>query len=248
MRSARCDARWARRRLTATLRAVGALSWWQRNRLADRLTESQARRPSGRLARCFYAKARGHHEGFQDVLQALSLRQEDRLVEIGCGGGVFLELALEHCGNAKAIDHSPDMLDLASRRNAQAIADGRLTLIEGNAERLPFASGEFTVAAMTDVFLVLDDPAQVLAELHRVLATEGRLAVHTRAPATGPLMRRLGLGWMARRLRFYDDREFAALLSSAGFDDVTVTRRARSYAQLATATRTLPPSAPVGDP
>jgi ubiquinone/menaquinone biosynthesis C-methylase UbiE len=248
MRSARRNARQAHRRLARTLTAVGVLSWWQRNRLADRLTESQARSPSGRLAQCFYAKARGHHEGFQDVLQALSLHHEDRLVEIGCGGGVFLELALALPQCSRAIDHSLDMLDLASRRNAQAIADGRLTLIEGKAERLPFAPGEFTVAAMTDVFLVLEDPAPVLAELHRVLAPEGRLAIHTRAPATEPLMRRLGLGWMARRLRFYDDDELAALLSGAGFDDVTVTRRARSYAQLATATRTLPPSAPVGDP
>lgn len=216
--------------------AAGAL-WRQRERVANALTSSQARRPSGRLARALYGGARAHQDGFRDTLHALALEREDRLVEIGCGGGIFLELALRRCGFAKAVDHSPEMVRLTSERNAQAIRNGRLDVLQGCAERLPFGDLEFTAAAMTDVLLVLDDPDAVLAELHRVLAHDGRLVVHTRAPEARRLMGRLGLGWMARRLRFYDDDQLGGMITAAGFRRVTVRRRPRSYAQLATGHR-----------
>lgn len=189
------------------------------------------------LARHFYRDRRAHQASLREALDALALRPEDHLVEVGCGGGLFLELALQRCHSAKAIDHSPDMLRLAAALNATAIDQGRLELVEGDARQMPFADGEFKAAAMTDVLLVLEDPAAVLAELHRVLAEHGRLVIHTRAPETAPLMRRIGLGWMARRLRFYRDHELADLLKTAGFAPIAIERQEQDYAQLATAAR-----------
>jgi ubiquinone/menaquinone biosynthesis C-methylase UbiE len=90
-----------------------------------------------------------------------------------------LEWALRSGCSAKAIDHSPEMVHLASERNAEAIGEGRLQVLESEAERLPFADGEFTCAAMTNVFFFLYAPAAVLAEVHRVLADDGRLAIYT---------------------------------------------------------------------
>lgn len=227
--------RWA----ALALVAAGGLgtAWASRTRVADALTARHARRPAGLLARRLYRDRRSHQASLGEALDALGPRPEDRLVEVGCGGGLLLELALQRCHSAKAIDHSPDMIRLAAARNATAIDEGRLELVEGDARRMPFADGDFTAAAMTDVFLVLEDPAAVLAELHRVLTQHGRLVIDTRAPETAPLMRRIGLGWMARRLRFYSDHELADLLTMAGFRTVAIKRYEQSYAQLATARR-----------
>lgn len=102
---------------------------------------------------------------------------------------------------------------------------------------MPFADQEFTAAVMIDVFLMLQHPAAVLAELHRVLAEHGRLVIHTRAPETVPLMHRIDLGWMARRLGFYDDDILADMLVTAGFADIVIERGQRSSAQLIAARR-----------
>jgi ubiquinone/menaquinone biosynthesis C-methylase UbiE len=219
--------------------AAGALAagWAARRHVADALTERQARRPAGALARRFYGERRGYQASFQQTLDALELSHEDRLLEIGPGGGLFLELALRRCGSVTAIDHSPDMLRLARQRNADAARQGRLRLVEGDATRLPFPDGEFTAAAMIDVFLVLEHPDAVLAELQRVLTARGRVAIHTRTPETSRVMRRIGLGWMARRLRFYDEDELAAALAHAGFPGAVVERVDHGYAQLATASK-----------
>ena len=108
----------AGRRVVATSAALAAAFgvWAARRRLADRATERLFRRPSGRLARSFYREARPHQESFRETLEALALGPEDRLLEVGCGGGTFLEWALATGCTAHAIDHSAEMLRLTTAR------------------------------------------------------------------------------------------------------------------------------------
>lgn len=200
--------------------------------LADRLTDSLARRPSGWLARRFYRNPLPHFASFEETLAALALHADDHLLEIGCGGGVLLERALRDVGSAKAIDHSAEMVALARERNADAIAAGRLTVEQAVAERLPFGDGEFTAAVLANVFFFLYEPERVLDELYRVLASGGRLAIHTDAPGLPPF-----LAPVTRRMRFYNDAHLVQLLVAAGFSDAAVTRTAGGRGQLATAHR-----------
>jgi SAM-dependent methyltransferase len=181
---------------TGPVRAAdGALA-----KVADWLTDSLARRPSGWLARRFYSDPRPHLASFDETLRALALGPDDCLLEIGCGGGKLLE-------------------------------------------RLPFADGEFTAAALANVFFFLYEPERVLRELHRVLGSGGRLAIHTDAPGLP--------SWLAPitpRMRFYDDAQLVQLLVAAGFSDATVSRTAGGRGQLATARRASRASVPPPGP
>lgn len=103
------------------------------------------------------------------VLAALRLGPEDRLLEIGCGGGLLLCDALALGAAATGLDHSPEMVSLAGDRAPGA------EVVLGSAERLPFEEGSFTALAMSVVFFFFADPAAVLWEAHRVLASSGQL-------------------------------------------------------------------------
>ena len=209
--------------------AAGVGVWLVRGRLADRLTDKLFRRPGGWVARSFYREAKPHQEAFRETLAALSLGPEDRLLEVGCGGGIFLEWALATGCAARAIDHSAEMLALASRRNAPAITAGRLELRDADAGDLPFADGEFTAAATINAFFFFDAPQAVLAEVHRTLAPGGRIAIHT--VATAP-------SFVARRMRLYSDGELLRMLERAGFEHIALRRTGPGeQAQLVTARR-----------
>src|SRR5919204_6330073 len=145
----------------------------------DWLTDRAARRPGGALQREGYRDPSQHRPSFGAVLAALALQPEDVLLEIGCGGGAFLEQALRSGCRAGGIDHSREMVRVARELNAEAVADGRLELVQASAERLPFTDDSFTCAAMMQVFFFLPDPAAALAECRRVLRPGGRLAVFT---------------------------------------------------------------------
>ncbi|MGA2986913.1 MAG: methyltransferase domain-containing protein [Terriglobia bacterium] len=191
------------------LRAMGP------SRLGDWITDRRARRPSGPQARAIYRDPLYHRPNFRAILAVLKLRQDDYLLEVGCGGGAFLQDALR-CGcKAAAIDHSSDMVRLAREVNHEAIQLSRLEVRAGDAGSLPYPDGIFTCAVTTGVFGFISNPLKALSEIRRVLAPGGRFVLFTgskelRGTPAAPEP-------MASRLYFYEDHELLELARKAGF-------------------------------
>jgi len=74
------------------------------------------------------------------------------------------------------IDMTPEMLAKA-RAAADELGLGNITLVEGEAERLPFADGSFDVVISNGVIDLIPDKEAVFSELYRVLRPGGRLQV-----------------------------------------------------------------------
>jgi len=191
-------------------------------RLGDWVTDRRARRPSGPQARAVYRDPLYHRPNFKAIWEVLRLTPRDYLLEIGCGGGAFLEEALRSGCKAAAIDHSPDMVRLARDVNRIAFSEKRLEIRQGTADSLPYAEGTFTCAVMTGVFGFLSEPLRALQEVRRVLADAGCFVLFTgskelRGTPAAPEP-------VASRLHFYEDRELEELARSAGFDDAHLER------------------------
>jgi SAM-dependent methyltransferase len=191
----------------------------------DRMTDRVARRPHGRAARETYGADDVHSWAWDPVLEALQLTPDDGLLDVGCGGGVFLRRALETGCGAVGVDHSQEMVHLARR-----ITAGRAPIVHASADRLPFEQDAFTAVSCLVAFFFFPDPVAALLEFNRVVHSErGRVAVYTTAPemkgtpaAPYPL---------ATRGHFYEDDELAGLARAAGFREVEV-RRPDEGAQL----------------
>jgi len=190
------------------------------------MTDRIARRPHGRAARETYGADDVHSFAWEPVLAALQLAADDRLLDVGCGGGVFLRRALQTGCTAVGLDHSRDMVDLA-----RETTEGRARIVRGSASALPFAAGEFTAVSSIVAFFFFPDAVAALREFRRVLdPSRGRIAVYTTAPelkgtpaAPYPL---------ATRAHFYEDAELEAHARAAGFGDVDVQRPDPGGAQL----------------
>ena len=196
-------------------------------RLDDWITDRIARKPTGERARAIYGAEDVHDFARRPILDALALQRGDRLLDIGCGGGLLLRDAMAMDADATGLDHSAEMVELARRRAPGA------TVVEGSADNLPFADGMFTAVSMSVVFFFVEDPIRVLQESRRVLAPGGRLAIYTTAPelrgtpaAPEPI---------ASRGHFYTDEELSDLACRAGFAEVIV--RNDGGGQLLTARR-----------
>lgn len=195
------------------------LAAWERSGLPadgfeDWLIDHVARRPSGARARKVYGAQDVHDFARRAILDALGLGSGDRLLEIGCGGGLLLRDALTSGASATGLDHSPEMVGLA-RQSAPGAE-----VVVGSAEKLPFPDAAFTAVAMSIVFLFFADPVAVLRECHRVLTPGARAAIYTTSPqlrgtpaAPEPL---------ASRSYFYDDDALAGIARRADFTEVVV--------------------------
>ena len=186
-------------------------------RIADRLVDLTARRPSGWLARKTYGGTlgapKGHEEVFDEVLQVLQPAGDGRCLELGCGGGRLLERLLASGGSAAGLDHSSDMLALSAERNREALEEGRLELKQGDALQLPWPDEAFSSVVSANTFFFLEHPHRVLAEIRRVLKPDGRAIIAT---VPGPLP-----SWLATqlvgirrgaRMHVYDDQTMRSLV------------------------------------
>src|SRR5262245_16525243 len=127
-------------------------------------------------------KNRGRSEW---VLSGLDLGPRDRVLEVGFGPGVDVRRAAARAAFVAGVDHSPEMVRQARRRNARAIAEGRVDLRVGEAGRLPFADGAFDKAFAINVAQFWDPMGAALAELRRVLAPGGLLVLAVQPRSKG---------------------------------------------------------------
>lgn len=98
-----------------------------------------------------------------------------------CSGTGDLALAYDHaCGGhvpIVAADFCAEMLIRADRKVRKRGAQGRIQIVEADAQRLPFADGVFEIATVAFGLRNVTDPEKGIAEMVRVLRPGGRLAI-----------------------------------------------------------------------
>ena len=104
-----------------------------------------------------------------DAMLAGWPRRCRRLLDVGCGTGVFLHLLWEMGFDVTGVDASPVMLKAARERFGN-----RAALHLGNGEHLPFEDDEFDFAVIWSVLEFAADPLAMISEAVRV-AEEGVL-------------------------------------------------------------------------
>jgi SAM-dependent methyltransferase len=107
------------------------------------------------------------------------LHPGERVLDIGCGGGVDTFVAaflVGPTGQAVGIDATPEMLERA-RRNQLEVPLAGVAFLPASAEDLPFRNQSFHVVISNGVFNLIPDKASALTEALRVLKPEGRFMV-----------------------------------------------------------------------
>ncbi len=112
------------------------------------------------------------------LVDAIAPAAGERILDVATGTGmVAAELLARADCTVVGLDQSAEMLAGARARFA-AVPDyaARVELIEGQAERLPFADATFDALTFTYLLRYVDDPPATLRELTRVLRPGGRIA------------------------------------------------------------------------
>lgn len=127
------------------------------------------------------------------MVNAVQAGSGERVLDVATGTGlVAQELVRRYSCEVVGLDQSPQMLDRARSRLAAAPAlRARVSLVQGEAERLPFERGEFDHLTFTYLLRYVDDPQATMTELARVVKPGGRIASLEFAVPSHPLWRSL---------------------------------------------------------
>ncbi|MGQ0695238.1 MAG: class I SAM-dependent methyltransferase [Nitrospiraceae bacterium] len=140
----------------------------------------QFRQPSGFIGRIAGLLFRINREGIDWTITLLEIQPTDHVLEIGFGPGHGIQRVAQLAaqGRVAGMDFSETMLQQASRRNAAAIASGRVELRLGDASALPYPDNSFHKVFATNVVYFWNDPRGTLHEIRRVMKPGGRLALY----------------------------------------------------------------------
>jgi SAM-dependent methyltransferase len=110
---------------------------------------------------------------YESVLENVEIGAGTRLLDVGCGPGLFLRLAAQRGATVTGIDAAAPFIEIARDR----LADADLTV--GEMESLPYEDDAFDVITGLNAFQFAADPARALREAGRVAVDGAPVAIAT---------------------------------------------------------------------
>ena len=121
------------------------------------------------------------------LVSRMEVGPEDTVLDVATGtAAVAIELVRHSGCRVVGIDQSREMLETGGRRVAEAGLDGRIELVEGRAEQLPFADASFDGLTFTYLLRYVADPEATLRELSRVVRPGRTIAMLEFGVPPGP--------------------------------------------------------------
>jgi ubiquinone/menaquinone biosynthesis C-methylase UbiE len=180
----------------------------------------------GRLFASFYDRAlkASEENGLRDMRRTLLAEARGRVVEIGAGTGVNLDLYSPAVEDLTLIEPDPHMgAKLRERLEARDGHDSAppARLVTAPAEAIPFPDDTFGTAVATLVLCTVPDPVGAITELSRVLKPGGRLLFieHVRSsdPSSARWQDRFEKPWRFMADGCHCNRDTAATLTASAF-------------------------------
>lgn len=122
-----------------------------------------------------------HDKVRTNALEIVSLYGEGKILEVGCGEGLFLRKLLDanpRC-HAYGVDNWPEALSKAQQR----LSGKPVSLSKGNIMHLPFPEGYFDAVVCINVFVNMKDKEEArlaIEEMSRVCKPGGKMIVEFR--------------------------------------------------------------------
>jgi ubiquinone/menaquinone biosynthesis C-methylase UbiE len=166
------------------------------------------------------------------VYERIDLRSQTNLLEIGCGVGAQTEILLKRFPNLTitGVDASKAQLKQANAHLKSEIARKKVTLLHGDAGRLPFADSTFDSVFICWLLEHVSSPLAVLKEVARTLQSGGlayctevmnsSLYLHPYSPATLQYWFAFNDHQMNLQGDPYVGAKLGHYLQNAGFQDI----------------------------
>lgn len=188
-----------------------------------------ARKPEGELGDRLLERMNKSHESMaQWVCSHLTIKPNDFILDIGCGGGVNVKrFASEISNEGKVVgfDYSDVSVLKTSKLNEDFIKEGKVEVIEGSVSNMPFDDDYFDIITGFETIYFWPDFVNDLKEVNRVLKKGGVVCFGNEVRHEDGEMDKYDELVDLLDMKIYTDEFLEKSLKSAGFKSIELNKK-----------------------
>ena len=119
-----------------------------------------------------------HREISEFAFDKVSVGKNDRVLDVGCGGGVNIEKFLKLTkGNVDGLDYSEVSVEASLAQNRKAVDDGRCRIIQADVRQMPIGDEEYDLVSAFETIYFWPEIQESFREVSRVIRPGGQFLI-----------------------------------------------------------------------
>ena len=152
-------------------------------------------------------------------LKHLDIKEDDIILDIGCGGGMNINRMSKKAKKVYGVDYSIESVKLSREVNEDYIREGKVEILEGNVASLPFEDDTFDIVTAFETVYFWPDIEKSFGEVKRVLKPGGVFLIGMETNGSDSLVMRFWNHFID--MEMYTDEEIHSFLANNEYSEIT---------------------------
>lgn len=160
-----------------------------------------------------------HRHISEFAFESVDVGKNDKILDIGCGGGANIEKFLKLTeNNVDGLDYSNISVQESIKRNQKAIDGGRCNVIQGDVSDMPIDDKSYDLISAFSTIYFWPELDETFKEVARVIKPKGRFMIAQGTDGNHPDDEK----WIStiEGMRIYNAGELNEYLLNAGFNSI----------------------------
>ena len=189
----------------------------------------QYRKPHGKEGLEVIKSMNEEHQNISEfAFECVSVNEKDRILDIGCGGGVNIEKFHKlTSGNVDGLDYSEVSVAETAKRNRKHVESGKCNIIQADVSAMPIEDETYDLVTAFSTIFFWPDIGETFKEVLRIIKPDGQFMIAQGTDGTNPEEAE----WAEAdpELNVYTAPELEKYLIDAGFRSVEVFTKENTY-------------------
>jgi ubiquinone/menaquinone biosynthesis C-methylase UbiE len=162
------------------------------------------------------------------AFECVDVGKNDKILDIGCGGGVNIEKFLKLTdNNVDGLDYSELSVKESTKRNQRAVDNGRCKLIEAGVDDMPIDDEEYELVTAFETIYFWPELSETFKEVSRIIKPNGQFLIAQGTDGNHPDDEK----WLktVEGMSVYNASQLEEYLIDAGFKNVEIFKKKDSY-------------------
>ena len=171
----------------------------------------------------------GHTKMAKWGLGYLDIKENDTILDVGCGGGANISYMLKKAskGSVKGIDYSEISVEKSKKVNVDAIKNGRCEIVCGSVMEIPYYEEQFNIVTAFETVYFWQGLEKAFKQVYRVLKVGGVFFICNES--NGKKLEDEKWTKVIDGMTIYSAEQLTDYLRVAGFSKVNVQENAKGW-------------------